>query len=204
MIRLLRRSGKASLLVIVMLMSGIGLMLMLIALGTAAPAAADNQATITFSAPDGEIPIDTEITVTVHLSDVVDLYALALIVHYPPDLLQVVDSSSYKTGIQAMPADCPNPILPLGIVVENLADNQAGDLSYAITQLAPTPPVSGDCDVLHIRFRAIDGPTANLEFSLVTLADRDGTELPVTIVNRQLTLEKAGTDLYLPAIIKTQ
>lgn len=200
--RLLHRFGKACLLVVVMLMTGIGLLLMLTVLGTATPAAANNQATISFEAPEGEIPFDTEITVTVRLSDVVDMYAAALIVNYPPDLLQVVDSDPYKSGIQAMPADCPNPILPLGLVVENQADNQLGELSYAITQLLPAPPVSGHCDVLHIRFRTIDGPSANLEFSLVTLSDLDGTELPVTAVNRQLTLEEAGTYLYLPVIIK--
>lgn len=86
--------------------------------------------------------------------------------------------------------------------MENLAKNQVGELSYVITQLAPTPPVSGYCDVLRIRFRTIDGPAANLEFSVVTLADRDGTELPVTVVNQQLTLQKAETDVYVPIIIK--
>jgi hypothetical protein len=200
--RPLRRYGQASLLIVTLLLTGTGLVFMLVIFGAAAPAAADTQTALSFQAPAGEIPVETEITVTVRLSDVVDMYALALTVDYPPDLLEIVDSDPVKPGIQAAPANCPNPVLPLGIVVENLADNQLGRLSYVLTQLAPTPPVNGHCDVLHIHFRTIDGPTADLQFTSVRLADRDGTELLVTPIDKRLTLEEAGIDVYLPTILR--
>lgn len=198
--RAVRRFGKAYLLVVAVLLGGFSLMLMLVLLGTAAPAAANTQATISFQAPDGNIPVGTEITVTVHLSDVADMYAMALVVDYPADKLKVVDSDPLKPGIQAIPANCPSPVMPLGLIVDNRADNDAGRLSYGVTQLAPTPPVNGHCDVLQVRFRTVGGPTADLHFTSVRPADRDGNELPVTLVDRQLSL--SGLDLYLPLLLR--
>jgi hypothetical protein len=162
---------------------------------------AGGQTTISLLAPDGKIPVDTEIIVTVRISDVVDLYAFALTIDYPVDKLQVVDADPVFAGIQSDPADVPNPILPLGLVIQNQADNNVGTLSYVITQLAPTPPVNGSCDVLHIRFLTVDGPDANLHFGSVKLSNIHGADIPVTLIDRQLILEKAGEAIYLPFII---
>jgi len=183
--RSLRRSSKPFSIIVALLLTGIGLALMLTILRTATPAVAGGQTTISLLAPDGKIPVDTEIIVTVRISDVVDLYALAVTIDYPVDKLQVVDADPIFAGIQSDPADCPNPILPLGLVVQNQADNNVGTLSYVITQLAPTPPVNGSCDVLHIRFLTVDGPDANLHLSATNFRESRGGNL-FAVHNQQL------------------
>ena len=69
----LRRFGRASSPVVAVLLTGIGLVLALVILMAAAPADANAGTTISFRAPAGEIPVGTEITVTVRLSDLVDM-----------------------------------------------------------------------------------------------------------------------------------
>jgi hypothetical protein len=171
------------------------------ALAAPFPNAPQVDTTIWLQAPEGDIPVDTEFTVTVKLSDVADLYAIDLVLSYPPGKVQVVDADPLRAGIQSTPGDCPAAVMPQGLIILNQADNGSGHLSYAVTQLSPTPPFSGSCDVLHIHFLALDGPTAGLVFDSVTLADMEGAEIQVTAVDHELAI-KVGYTVYLPMVVK--
>ena len=189
-------------LIATLLVAFLTVLFLILAVQSGTTVASGHQAIIHFQAPEDEIPVETEITVTVRISNVVDLWALAMTIDFPVDKLQVIDGDGSKEGIQAMPAECPDPDTNQGFIVQNQADNTVGTVSYAITQLAPTPPVTGDCNVLQIRFSTLDGPEAVLNFSSVTLSTIDGIEIPVTKVDRQLTLEKGEEEIYLPLILK--
>lgn len=191
----------------VMILAGVAVVLLMAAPSAAAfpnepaPAAPQVDASIWLRPPTGTIEVDTEISVTVALSDVVGMYGLHLQLSYPADRLQVVDASPAQTGIQSTPGDCPAPSDPEGFVILNTANNSTGVLTYAVTQLKPTLPVSGHCDVLHIQFMPVDGPTAQLTFDEVTLADIDTNTIPVTLVHQTLTIESEKLT-FLPMVTK--
>ncbi|MDX1612741.1 MAG: cohesin domain-containing protein [Candidatus Promineifilaceae bacterium] len=165
------------------------------------PTAPQVEASIWLRSPAGQIEVDTQISITVALSDVVDMYGLDLVLAFPADKLQVVDANPGQAGIQSTPADCPVAANPSGFVIQNTANNTLGTLRYSVTQLDPTPPVTGDCDVLHIHFLTTDGPTALLAFDEVTLADSEGSVIPVTLHSRELTIETEKL-VFLPLLIK--
>jgi len=192
------RLGRSSSLIAPLLVAGLAVFLMVVIFGIAGPAAANDQATLSLIAPEGSIPVGTEISVTVHISDVVDLWALGLTLEFPPDMLQVVDADTQKAGIQVIPGDCPNPVSPQGFLYYQV-DNSTGTINYVVTQLYPTSPVTGDCDVFHVHFLTTSGPEALLHFSYVLLSDIEGAEIPVTVIDRQLSL---GMEIYLPMIVK--
>lgn len=198
----LQRLGKSSSLMAPLLVAGLTVFMMLVILAAPGPTAANGQATLTFVAPEGIIPVETEISVTVHISDVADLWALALTIDFPNELLQVVDDDPQTPGVQVLPGDCPNSVMPNGLVMQNQVDNVDGTINYLVTQLNPTLPITGDCAVFHAHFVTIDGPSANLHFNYVFLSDIDGNQIQITAIDRALTLEEAETELYLPLIIK--
>jgi hypothetical protein len=114
---------------------------------------------LTFRGP-GETPVyvGTEMTVTVFLSDVGNLYGAQLALSFDPAVLQVINDNGGLPGIQITPGDCP----VTNFVMGNTADNGTGVIDYGVTQLNPTPPVSGNCAVASIHFETLTATTATL------------------------------------------
>ena len=73
------------------------------------------------------------------LADAQNAYGIDVRATFDPQVVEVVDADPAKDGIQLSPGTFPQP----DFVARNVADNQAGTLRYAITQVNPTQPVSG-------------------------------------------------------------
>ena len=58
---------------------------------------------------------------------------------FDPAVLEVVDANPAQDGVQIVPGSFLKP----DFVVRSLADNAAGTIWYASTQVSPTLPVSG-------------------------------------------------------------
>ncbi len=189
------RFGKWLFLSASFFLDGIALFLLLAVMPADTSANTLAGTTIWFDGPAEEIAIDAEITVTVSISDVLDLYGVGLFMSFPADKLQVVDADLGKAGVQSAPADCPEP----DFVVDNTAENSTGSLGYGVTQFGDTPGANGNCQILHIRFRTLDGPSASLHFNWVTLSDSDGVSIEASMIDRELavnTLPLAVDDSY--------
>ena len=133
--------------------------------------AAQTQSTVVWlQGPTSPVYVGDEITVTVRISDVVDLYGLQMSLNFTPTAVQVVDANSGTPGIQIKPGDCPAQ----DFVVQNTADNSNGTIDYAVSQLNPTPPVNGDCIVAYIRFQTQQVTTTLISFNQVILSDPNG------------------------------
>jgi hypothetical protein len=158
--------------------SGTLFLLVFLTLAAGVQPAAANGATVWLRGPDTPVYVGQEITVTISISDVVDLFGLQLEVNFNPDDLQAVDADPGPTGVQIEPADCPAPDLP----VENQVNNTTGLVEYAVAQLAPTPPVSGNCNVAYIRFLPQQESTTTLTLDNVILADSDGMPISSSLM----------------------
>jgi len=149
--------------------------------------------------PTGEIGVGEEITVTVHISGVVNLYGIDLNLYFTPTDIMAIDADTGAPGVQIAAADCPEP----DFVVTNEADNSAGTIEYVVTQLNPTPPFSGDCSVAHIRFKTLQEQSTSVRFASLTLSDNEFGQIPAETENLIITIKESSEgELYLPFLIK--
>jgi M6 family metalloprotease-like protein len=137
-------------------------------------ASTSNGATIWLQGPSEPVMAGDEITVTIHISNVADLYAAQLAMSFVAEDLQVVDSDPDTPGVQITGEACPAP----DFVVDNTADNAGGMIEYALTQLSPRSPVNDDCAVAAIRFRVLQAGLTTIQLGEIILSDPDGKALP--------------------------
>jgi hypothetical protein len=104
------------------------------------------------------------------IEEVSGLYGAEIHVKFDPDVLEVIDADPDQEGIQLEPGTLPIP----DFVVLNAADNQAGAIDYAVTQLPPNQPSQGNGIVASITFRAKKPAASSVQFEQFLLADTSG------------------------------
>ncbi|UCG24037.1 MAG: hypothetical protein JSW55_18205 [Chloroflexota bacterium] len=142
-----------------------------------------------------EAQVGADITVTISISDVTGLYGGEFFLSFDPADLQVVDADGGAPGVQITPGDCPQP----DFVVLNSADNTAGTVGYAATQLGGPPPGTQDCDVAHIRFQTQQAASTVISFTSFLLSDIDAGTIPATSKDLSLDIRYY---VYVPLVIR--
>ena len=157
---------------------------------TVLPAAAEGQNAIVRSDPAQlEVNAGQIATLSVVLADAQNVYGIDVSATFDPQLVEVVDADPAKEGVQATPGAFPKP----DFVARNVADNQAGTLRYAVTQVNPTEPVSGSGVIFTVQFRA-KAPSGQSAFTIasVDLTDLDGIALGVQPESGMIRIMPAG------------
>lgn len=114
------------------------------------------------------------VDIAVEVVDVQDLYAVDISFSFDPELVEVVDADPNLDGVQVALGTFLDP----GFVLRNEADNQAGTLRFAMTQLNPSTPKSGDGSLIVIKLRGIQlGGPVLLELPDVQMATNTGIEI---------------------------
>ena len=151
--------------------------ILFLALLSALPASAQGQSAVVRSEPAVlEISPGQVVTLTIVLADAQDVYGIDVRATFDPQRVEVVDADPAKDGIQLTPGTFPQP----DFVARNIADNAAGTLRYALTQVNPTAPASGAGVVFTVSLRGKTPGDTTLAFGPVEMADRRGQALPVT------------------------
>jgi hypothetical protein len=120
---------------------------------------------------------------SVAVTDVQDLYGVEIHLRFDPAVVQVADADPAKDGIQVAAGD----FLSADFVAQNRADNQAGTVDYAVTQVNPNEPKSGSGTLLVIRFQGgAAGRASQLEVTNGILTTRDGELIPVTFASGEV------------------
>jgi hypothetical protein len=119
--------------------------------------------------------------VEIYLENVGNLYGLQLRVLFDPTKLRVQDADQTQEGVQIAPGVMPAP----DFAVRNLVDNERGTIEYAVIQLSPRKPAQGSGVVATIQFQGVSKGDSPLTLQKVRLADPDGQELPVQILDAQ-------------------
>jgi hypothetical protein len=142
-----------------------------------APASAQGQNAVVRSDPPVlEISAGETATLTVLLAGAQDVYGIDVRAAFDPQLVEVVDADPAREGAQFTPGAFPQP----DFVARNVADNQAGTLRYAITQINPTEPASGTGVLFTVQLRAkAAGGEAPFTIGPLEMADRTGQLLDV-------------------------
>ncbi|UCG24036.1 MAG: hypothetical protein JSW55_18200 [Chloroflexota bacterium] len=122
--------------------------------------------------------VGNSVLVDVRLDSISNVYGAELGISFDPALLQVEDADGGVAGVQITPGACPAP----NFVAQNEANNAAGTIGYAVTQLNPTPPCNGGV-VATIEFLCVAEGISPITFDSSLIADPDGLSIAHTVQN---------------------
>lgn len=145
----------------------------------------------------GSYAVGDEIQVEVWIEDVVDLYGADVRLSFDAAHLQVLDANPVQAGVQILPRD---DLLSPDFVLLNQADNMAGTVWYAATQVNPTPPASGSGVVCAFAFRVIGSGITQVGVAYQKLAAPGGVAIPADAAGAEYQLEGQHW-VFLPQIV---
>jgi hypothetical protein len=143
-----------------------------------------------------EIPKGLSGTVDVRSDGASNIYGAQFTVTFDQTGLQVVDADAGKAGVQISTGSCPAP----DFVATNAADNTAGTVDYAVTQLSPTSPCNGGV-IATIEFQCRD--TLGMYPVTITesiLSDPDGTPIAHSTQNGEIECIEVGCNIVGQAV----
>lgn len=119
--------------------------------------------------------IGESVSFTIYVEDVVDLYGADVQMSFDPAIAQVVDANPNKGGTQIEILD---EFLSPDFVVRDRADNVAGTIWYANTQVNPTQPVSGSGALARVTMESLKAGSFDVIVTSRELARINGTVIP--------------------------
>jgi len=159
-----------------------------LALWFAAPARAEQAALLSLEPATADIVVGEEVTLTVRVREVTNLYGIDLRLAFDPAVLEVADVDPAKEGIQSVPGSYPYPDL----VARNEADNDAGTIWYMVTQLGARGAASGEGTVVTIHLRGKAPGTGTVGVRQADLANNEGFMIPVRAEECTITVAEAS------------
>ncbi len=145
--------------------------------------------------PDRALSVGEEATIEVTLEGVRDLYAAELHLRLDPTRVEVVDADAGTAGAQLEPGELLSG--QDGYVVQNRWDADAGRLDYAVTLLAPSPPVSGGGVLARFTIHALAEGVIPVKVADVRLADANGAPVFASAHSTTVTVGQPKR-IYLP------
>lgn len=169
----------------------------------ATSSASPEETTVTCSPQNAVGVAGNTVAVDIFIADVVNLYGADVRLGFDTDLAQVVDTepaSPHTTEIEVL-----DSFLSPDFVVRKIADNVVGTIWYAVTQVNPSPPVSGSGSLARVTFQSLQAGSFDLPVTFFQLADPDGFEIVATAANCTVTFVEPETELsvYIPAIFSS-
>ena len=120
-------------------------------------------------------PATTTLTVDLYVENAVNLYGADIRITFDTTAAQVVDADPAMPGVQIQPlADFLVP----GFVIRKEADNVTGLIWYAVTQINPSPPVTGSGALARVTFQPQSTAAFTVPVTNHQLAAPGGEPLP--------------------------
>lgn len=151
--------------------------------------AAQSQAVVRIVPQTLKIRVGEVATVDLTVEQVSELFGAQVHLTFDPTVLEVVDADPSEEGIQVEPGTLPTP----DFVVQNIADNQAGTVDYALTQLKPSEPRSGDGLLARVTFRGKKAASTQILLEQFMLADVEGKAIEALPQHAQVRVMNRST-----------
>ncbi len=119
---------------------------------------------------DIEVQPGAQFELPVEVRGVENLYAVDIEIRFDPAILQAEDADPDTEGVQAG----LSTFLEAGLLLYNEIDNQEGVVRFAMSQVNPAEPASGDGILLVVYFVARAEGKTDLEISFLEASDRYG------------------------------
>jgi hypothetical protein len=143
------------------------------------------------------------VALEVRVQDVTHMYGGRVQLTFDPAVIQVLDADPRDSspGVQIYPGDFLDTFNQFVLV--NKADNVAGTIDYAVTQLHPAEGRSGSGVLARIRFHALAAGSSAVHVAEVRLGDNtrpDPLEIPAGTQDGHVSAGLRRT-IYLPALL---
>lgn len=125
------------------------------------------------------VTVDDEVTLLIEAVDVTDFYGYELTLKYNGSRILFQDADSAKTGINLQIGAFLSP----DFVVLNEANNSTGRVNLALTQLSPSPAVSGTGELARATLTGVSAGLVSFAFTDVVFSDPAGVAIPVVLQN---------------------
>jgi len=147
-----------------------------------------------------QVIVGQTIAITIEVVDVVELYAFDVTVTFDPQVVEVVDSDPAEPEVQVS----QGPFLDPGFTLINSADNAAGTVRFAITQMNPSEPKSGTGALIIITLLGKQaGVSSALEVVDAELSRSDGSDIPAQGTAGQVDVVAGGDSTTTPSTTPT-
>jgi hypothetical protein len=152
---------------------------------------------VRFDPSSTQVGVGQTFDVNLRVENVANLYAFATKIRFNPAILEVVDADGGTAGVQVSVGSMFPSDPAKTHVVQNTADNGAGEIDFALTLLGSTPALNGSGTVATIRFHAKAAGTTPLAFSSLQLVDPSATPFPATHADGQVTVTSGTSQATL-------
>jgi hypothetical protein len=133
---------------------------------------------------DYEVAPGDLVEVPIQIRDVTDLYAVDLTFTFDPTVVTVEDGNSNRPGVQ--PA--LGTFLEAGMTLFNTVDVETGEVHFAMSQVNPGEPKSGDGILLVLYVRGLTAGETALTITNLEMSDRFGDAIAGTPVDGQISV----------------
>jgi hypothetical protein len=166
----------------------------------AMPLRAQSAARVSITPAEAQVRNGETVQLTVQVTDVQGLYGVDITVRYDATTLEVIDANPGGTVEVTQ-----GTFLDSGTTVLNSADNTAGVIRFAMTQLNPSEAKSGSGSLIAFAVRAKRaGATAALTVEKADLANRDGILISTALVGGRVIVAPAAQPAPGVTVIPTQ
>lgn len=157
-------------------------------------------AIVSLSPASSQVNVQATTTVNIRVASVTSLYGAEVHLTFNPALLEVVDSDAGTAGVQIQ----PGTFLSADFTAQNVVDQAAGKIDFAVAQMPPNQPVSGDGVLATITFKGQADGTSNVDFVSIILSDRDGMAIGAGTQGGSVTVGAGGTPVPTVPVPTTQ
>ncbi len=153
--------------------------------------------TVIIDPQSSEVAVGNTTTVDIRIEDVTGLYGAEVHLTFDPALLEVVDGNSGMAGVQIQPGTFPNP----HFLAQNVVDQTAGKIHFAVSQGPGDDPVSGSGVLATITFQGEAAGTSAISFDNILLSDQEGESIAADTQDGSVTVtgEETATPTATPS-----
>ncbi|MDF1513322.1 MAG: cohesin domain-containing protein [Anaerolineae bacterium] len=131
-----------------------------------------------------EVKVGDTVEVDVEVLRVENLTGAEIHLQFASGLVEFEDADPDEQGLQVSHGEFVHP----DFVAINQVDHAQGQLSYAIAQMPPSQPVSGNGVLFTASFTALQPGDVELVITSAILADDKGVEIPAVLINEVVTI----------------
>jgi len=135
------------------------------------------------------VAVGATTTVSVRIENVEGLYGAEVHLTFNPALLEVVDADQGMSGIQVQ----PGPFLSPDFTGQNVVDQAAGKIDFAIAQMPPHEAVNGSGVFVTITFKGKAAGDSAISITNALLSDQSGNPISTGTRDGNVTVTSEAT-----------
>lgn len=154
---------------------------------------------LTVHTPTNAAKPGEEFNLDLRISAIRPVYGAEIVLHFDPDVLEVMDADAQTEDIQVKPGDFFD-LNQTHFMLQNKADNTFGTVNYAMSMLNPAPAAQGEGALMRIGFRVKAPGATDIRIKNCVFGTRDGRSIvPEYAVDNRIQADAKPVELETAA-----